>query len=293
MNLVKVLNIGNVLGECILWDELQQAFWWTDIEDSSLYRFHLESERLQSWKTPHRVASFGFVDSDSRLIVAFDRGIGLFNLDTGRVEWFTKPDPLAAGIRMNDGRVDRLGRFWVGSMVEKPKLRNGKGALYRVGAALDVSQVFGDVGISNGLCWSPDSKRMYHADSPTNTIWTYDFDAATGKVSNKQVFATTEKGVHPDGSTVDADGYVWNAQWRGSRVIRYTPAGTIDFELELPVTQPTCVAFGGKDLSLICVTSARHGLSADELLHEPHAGDVLIYQADVTGLAEPRFLCEL
>ena len=286
--LVRTLEVANVLGEGLLWNEQRQSIWWTDIECSTLFEYDPVSDTLQTWDTPHRVACFGFVEGEDTLIVAFDRGIALFEPSSGVTGWLVGPDVPGAGLRFNDGKVDPTGRFWVGTMVEDPSKASGSGGLYRLDVGAGLVECLADVTISNGLCWSPDQSVLYHADSPTNSIRAYAFDARRGTLSGGRVFARTAKGVHPDGSTVDANGGVWNAQWGGGKVVRYSDNGDADLTISLPVSQPTCVTFGGADLDLLFVTSARQGLSEAALAGEPLAGSVFVFRPGVSGLSATR-----
>lgn len=147
------------------------------------------------------------------MIVAFDSGIGLYNFQSDSVEWFVGPGALPEGIRFNDGKIDPAGRFWVGTMVEDPAFPSSRGALYCLDPEAGLVGHIENVTISNSLCWSPSGDVMYHADSPKHTICAYRFDRVSGAVSRRRVFAMTAKGVHPEGSTVDSDGGLWNAQW--------------------------------------------------------------------------------
>ena len=177
----------------------------------------------------------------------------------------------------------------MGTICEQKNSPWQSASLYSLQAGGNITKHLTGLHISNALCWSPDSRKLYHADSPAFSINVYDFDAAGGALSNRQVFAQLEQGIEPDGACVDAQGYVWNAQWGGSRVVRYHPDGSTDFILPMPVLQPTCVAFGGENLNLLAVTSARVGLSDEALQQQPQAGNLFIFQTDVTGLEETRF----
>ena len=283
-----MVDVANELGEGVLWNEKTRSVWWTDIERSMLFEYDPVSEALQTWDTPHRVACFGFVDDDDRLIVAFDRGIAFYDPPTGATDWLVGPDALADGLRFNDGRVDPAGRLWVGTMVEDPDAAGASGALYSVDPRFGLTEHLSGVTISNGLCWSPDGSVLYHADSPESTICAYRFDLALGTVSGRQVFARTARGVHPDGSTVDSEGGLWNAQWGGGQVVRYSTCGEKTLVIDLPVSQPTCVAHGGENLDLLFVTSARAGLSDRRLTDEPLAGGLFVYQTAFTGLPASR-----
>ena len=285
---ISSIGVHNELGEGIIWDEGDAAVWWTDIQNSTLYRYQLDDKKLEYWSTPERVGCFALVADKEYLIVGFESGFAYFDPRSGYLEWLQKVGADTPETRLNDGRADRQGRFWAGSMVEG-KVANPSGKLYCLDRKVQCSSHLSELSISNSLCWSPDSAVMYHTDTPTRQIYRYDFDSATGAISNKALFVKTEDGCFPDGSTVDAQGYVWNAQWGASQVVRYSPSGEVDLVLQVPATQPSCVAFGGPNLDMLFVTTAREGLSPEELAKQSEAGNVLIYQTDVSSIADPQF----
>jgi L-arabinonolactonase len=143
--------------------------------------------------------------------------------------------------------------------------------------------------ISNGICVSPDSRYFYFADSPRRVIYRYEFEADSGCLGARTVFAHTPDGAFPDGAAIDADGCLWSALWGAGRVVRYTPGGCVDTILPIPTCQPSCVAFGGRDLSDLFVTSARDGLSKQALAQEPEAGHLFVFRTCHVGLVESRF----
>ena len=145
------------------------------------------------------------------------------------------------------------------------------------------------IAISNSICFSPDGRHLYFADTPHRLILRYDIDRGDRRDLQSAVFARTPPGAFPDGSNVDAEGHLWNAQWGAGRVVRYAPDGSISGAIDVPASQVSCVAFGGADLDLLFVTSARVDLSPAALEREPHAGDLFVYKVNVKGLAEPRF----
>ena len=285
--LIESLKVKNTLGEGIIWDAASACVWWTDIDGSKLYRYQSEDKQLDHWTTPERLGSFALVSDSEFLICGFASGFAYFNPHSGELQWLEKIEQNNPGTRLNDGRADRQGRFWAGSMVESGD--RGAGALYCFDQQLQVASKVSGLTISNGLCWSPDSTVMYHTDTPSRRIHAYDFDAATGAIANQRCLVRTEKGCFPDGSSVDAEGYIWNAQWGASQVVRYSPEGDVDFVLPLPVSQPTCVAFGGPKLDRLFVTSATQGFDEQTLSAEPEAGNVLVFQTNISGIADARF----
>lgn len=291
MELVETIRVANTLGEGVQWDADGQALWWTDIQQRRLFRYDWQRREIEIFSMPERVGSFGLIRGETRIIAAFESGIALYELAGGVPEWLARPDADNPGVRFNDGRVDRQGRFWAGTMVETEP-RSGRAGLYCVDRAGRVVKKEGGITISNGCCWSPDSRRFYFADSPLREIYVYDFDATGGTIANRRLFARTPDGAHPDGANVDAEGFLWSAHWGAGRVVRYDPDGKVDRILKVPATQPTCIAFGGPALDLLFVTSARDGLSAGDLAGQPSAGDVFVYKMGCVGLAEPHFILD-
>ncbi|HWA91048.1 MAG TPA: SMP-30/gluconolactonase/LRE family protein [Rhizomicrobium sp.] len=288
MDPVETIAVGNTLGEGIHWDVATQSAWWTDIQEKRIHRYDPAARKLDAFAMPERVGAFALMERGDRIVAALESGFALVDLKGGAPEWLGRPDAAVPGLRFNDGRVDRQGRFWAGTM-EEIEPRAGLGNLYSVGPDGSVARRESGIAISNGLAWSPDGARMYFADSPLRTIYCYDFDTASGQISNRRVFARTPDGAHPDGAAVDSLGFLWSAHWGAGRIVRYRPDGTVDRALDVPVSQPTCVAFGGPDLDLMFVTSARDGLSAQALANETGAGNVFVYKMDVKGLPDRRY----
>ena len=167
----------------------------------------------------------------------------------------THPEPDRPGNRYNDGRCDRRGRLWIGTMHEE--IKRPSGSLYRVGADCGVRHLFDNISVPNSTAFSPDDRTMYFADTPRHLIWAFDFDLDVGAIANRRVFAdlTARKGL-PDGSCVDAEGYLWNAEFAGKRITRYAPDGRVDRTIEVPVKSPTCLCFGGETISTLFMWSA-------------------------------------
>lgn len=283
----------NILGENVLWHHTEQAIYWIDIEAALLQRYDLASAEFSVFALPQRIGSFAFLQDgpqqDFQLIAAFAEGFALYNPQTKALKWLSQPELHLAGHRFNDGRVNRQGEFWAGTMVENAAISDTQAALYRLEPTGQAQQVIGSLCISNGLCWSLDGRTLYHADSPKHQINQYPYDVATGSVGEPSIFAQTPDNAHPDGSTIDAAGYLWNAHWGAGKVLRYRPDGSIDLELSLPVSQPSSVAIGGPNLDLLFITSSRLGLSKVQLAQQPLAGNLFIYQLHgVQGVLENR-----
>lgn len=228
IELIETVTVKNTLGEGVIWNSRSSTIWWTDIESCRLYCYDLRSKEHKYYFTPERLCSFAFTTNKDWLIVAFESGFAYYNPLNEEVRWITRPQVDQPHIRFNDGRVDRQGRFWAGTMVEDQIDEREKGCLYRLDPDGKAIPVLGDLLIPNSLCWSPDSRKLYFADSVANRIDQYDFDAISGTLSNRETFAKTPDHIYPDGSIIDKDGYLWNAQWGASRVVRYAPDGEID-----------------------------------------------------------------
>ena len=284
----QLVPCANELGEGAVWDDDAGAFYWVDIIGGVLHRHHYFTGENESWSFDERICSFA-LRRYGGLLCAMESGLALFDPDSGDFEFFARPEIHIPGNRFNDGRCDRFGRFFVGTMDDEAEKRSG--TIYRVDPDLTVHALVDGICISNSIAFSPDGRYMYLADTVDDEIRRYDLDERTGSVSGRMRFASTSGtgGGHPDGSTVDAAGYLWNAEWDGWRITRYAPDGTRDRVLELPVQRPTCCAFGGPDLSTLFVTSARDGLSDEELEKQPLAGSIIAVEVGVKGLPEPKF----
>ena len=280
-----ILRVGNLLGEGILWDSNRGILWWTDIQQRRLHRYDWSHATLQELEAPERIGSFGLVAGSEQLIAAFASGIALYEPRQRSVEWLARP-AAPPDVRFNDGRVDRHGRFWAGTMVEGEHSSAG-GCLYSMDGPGPIRCQLRGISISNGLCVSPDGRQLYFADSPTRTISVYELDEPEGTLGTGRTFAQTPEGALPDGATVDVDGCVWSAHWGAGKVVRYTPDGRIDRTIQIPTPHCTCVCFAGPDLDVLCVTSAREGLDASK--PNPHAGDVFLYRTGTQGLPESEY----
>lgn len=287
MNIACAVDAKNRLGEVPVWDVREQALYWVDIEGRLLQRLDPATGKVDRWTMPERIACFALREKGG-LIVAFASGIALYDLATGRVEWIAKPEEGIPTNRFNEGKCDRAGRFWAGTMDDG--LARHTGALYRVDPDLSVHKVLDGIGISNSTVWSLDDRHFYFADTLDGAIYRFDYDHASGTISNrKQIVDLKGSGIGPDGSTIDSDGYLWNAQWDGWRLARYAPDGRLDRVVDLPVQKPTSCMFGGPDLRTLYVTSAVWDLKGDALAKQPQAGGLFALDVGVGGVPEPRF----
>ncbi len=282
-----VVDAKNRLGEVPVWDVREQALYWVDIEGCLLQRYRPATGEVERWTMPERIACFALRETGG-LIVAFASGIAFYDLDSGAIDWIARPEAHLAGNRFNEGKCDRRGRFWAGTMDDS--LAAHSGALYRVDPDRTVTRVLDGIGISNSIVWSPDDTTFYFADTLDGAIDRFDYDAESGAISNRRrLVDLSGTGIGPDGSTVDVEGCLWNAQWNGWRVARYAPDGRLLATIELPVQKPTSCMFGGPDLSTLYVTSAIYDLTGEEHARQPLAGGLFAIDVGVRGLPETRF----
>ena len=286
-----VVDSKNVLGECALWCERTDRLLWTDIERAVLFAHTPATGDTVSWDMPERLGSFALTADDDRLLLGLASGLAFFQLSTGAVTRICDVEPHLPGTRLNDGRCDRQGRFVFGTFNQVGNPRHPVGSFYRLNHDLTLDVLpLGPVAIANSICFSPDGATMYFADSASQTIRCCAYDTVTGAVRNVRLFADLRgRAGEPDGSTIDADGHLWNASWGASAIVRFAPDGSVERVLALAASQPTCVAFGGPGLSTLYATSARTSLGDDELAARPGSGGVFAQQLDVRGLPEARF----
>ena len=286
--LVDVVAVGNTLGEGVVWDPVAGRVWWTDIESACLFAYDPVTRVHETYTTPERLCSFARTAEPGRFLCAFESGFGFWSPATSSIDWLHRLDD-HPGVRLNDGRTDRQGRFWCGGLQEKPRDGTPKGQLWSIDTDGVVRSHRKGIRISNSITASPDGCALYFTDTPSRRIQRYPLDPATGTLGAPSDFVVTEPGCYPDGSTVDADGFLWNAQWGAGKVVRYGPEGQVDGELPVPASQPTCASFGGSDLSLLFVTTARLELAAEQLATQANAGDLLVYRVGVCGLDDAPY----
>jgi L-arabinonolactonase len=279
------------LGECPLWCERTQSLYWTDIHASTLWNYRPSDRQLRHWTMPERLAVFALTADSNKLLLGLASRLAFFDLDSASVTPICEVEAELPGTRLNDGRCDRQGRFVFGTLNEDVE-RAPIGAFYRLNTDLTLERLpLPGVAISNSICFSPDGTRMYYCDTLHDCIMCCDYDPRSGAVSNSRLFVDLRDAAgSPDGSAIDSQGYLWNAQWGGSRVVRYAPDGLLDRIVAVPVTQASCAAFGGADLSMLYVTTAHEGMDAAARAAELHAGGLFAVQLEgMRGLPEVRF----
>ena len=271
-----------ILGECLQWHAASQSWWWTDIESAILHAWAPGSETLLSCRLPERLGSFAHTRS-GRLILGLAKRVSLgtlVNRDTSGVvtiglQQASVVDAMEPRTRINDGRTDRRGYFVFGTMNEARE-RHPIGSFYQYSMRHGLRRLaLPAVAIANSICFSLDGRTMYFCDTLQQTIMQCDYDAETAQVANQRVFVRmADKAAWPDGSVIDAEGCLWNAQWGAARVLRYAPDGRELQRMSVPVRNPSCPALGGADFNALMTTTARQELSREQLGLMPLSGSL-------------------
>lgn len=273
------------LGEGPIWHAGRQQLFFFDINEQTLFAVTAAGEIADSWLFNETVAAAAVLD-DHTLVLATDTGLKEFDLGTGGMNRVNEIEADRAETRTNDSRVHPSGAFWIGTMTRSEDEPGGAVYHYRKGALTTIKT---GVKIPNATCFSPDGRIAYWTDTPTKKIMQVATDPSTGLPIGEWTLFADVAGHRgwPDGAVVDREGYLWNARWGGSCVVRHAPDGSVDRVVEVPVSQVTCPAFGGPDLKTMFITTAAKNLSAEQLAAEKHAGSLFSIDLDVAGQPEP------
>src|SRR5215831_14838189 len=276
-----VQRIPATCGESPMWSVREQALYWTDNVDGRIHRLEPESGYAESFLLGQNVMVIG-VRERGGLVLALAKQLAFYE-PRGELELLIDVEPEQPRNRFNDGKVDRRGRLWAGTMNDVD-WDAPSGSLYRIGPSLELSRLQGAVACANGLGWSPDGYTFYFGESFRYAI--FDFDSDAGAVSARREFANVDRssGAFPDGLTVDAEGGLWSVQNGAGRVVRYAPDGEVTHEVEMPLPQPTSCIFGGRDLDVLYITTSRQNMTPDQLGRYPLSGSVFAVRPGVTGL---------
>jgi len=290
MDIRCVVDAKAELGEGTIWDPKAKVLWWIDIWSRLIHRYDPRTGKDDTWESPEYLGCIGLRDKGG-LVVTMVSGFYFFDPRTGTFEAIVDPETHLADTRFNDGKPDRQGRFWSGSMFEAPgKKVEYIGSLYRMDKDLSVHRMIEGVGCCNGLAWSPDSKTMYFSDSHTTIVRAYDFDPVTGDIENQRTFIDLDgSGGIADGATVDADGCYWVTVPVTSKVNRYDPQGKLMQSIVLPTDLPTCCEFGGENLDILYVTTAVLKRPSEHFKGQSNPGGLFAIDVGTKGLALPAF----
>ena len=284
------------LGEGPLWDVREQALYGTDLLNRSIWRYDPATGERDEWVFADQTGSFALREGGGA-IVALTSGLYLCDFTSRTQHPIVDPCAWDEQLQLNDGKVDRAGRFVVGSVHQSGAAATA--GFYSVGRDLAVATLDSGFVVTNGPCWSPAGDILYVADTATGDIVAYDYDTATGAASGRRLFANTAAlGGGPDGATVDAAGFLWSAICGGSKVVRYAPDGAVALVIDMPTPLISSVMFGGPDLDRLFVTSIDGAAAAldiemaarNPVPHDEYSGALFVIDGlGVTGIPEPRF----
>ena len=280
-----VADVGAVLGEGPVWVSREQALYWVDINGRKIFRLGDRGD-VSEWATPFRVGSIA-PRASGGFIAGTDQGIAAIDPEAERYDILIEPEKHLPENRFNDGKVDRRGRFWAGSMDDGE--RQPSGTLYCIDQGLEIAAIDADYKVTNGPAFSPTGNVMYESDSARQITYAFDVDA-NGTVSNRRTFLQFNAGDgYPDGMTVDADGCLWIAFWDGWCLRRYSSAGEWLETIKMPVQRPTSCTFGGPDMDRLYITSARRDFDEATLAMQPNAGALFMLTPGVGGVPDMPF----
>lgn len=287
--IVCIAPVGDRCGEGAVWSATEAVLYWTDINRFLVHRYDEATRAVRTWLFEEPVVAISLTREDGRLLIALGSKLIWWWPQTDRREDHGFVLPGAPRVRLNDGRADPAGNFWVGSM-KNNVLPNGElgevgpdeGVLYRVAPDGAVTEWRRGLGISNTLCWSPDQRTFYFADTLKNEIYAFEYDWEAGAISGERHFFTGFDRGSPDGSVIDSEGFLWNCRYGGGCIARIAPDGSLAEVIEMPVTNITTCTFGGTDLKTLYVTTA--GAPGERL-----AGSLHAMRVEVSGLPENRY----
>jgi len=283
-----LITVQDEVGETPIWIPDEQAMYWIDLEGSAVHRYEPVGGERKDWALDVAVTALAR-RSSGKWLLATKTGLAFWDQETNASEIITDPTSDREEMRLNDTAVDRQGRLIAGT-ANVQDFDAPDGVIYRLDPDLTLHAIDDGYAISNGMGFSPDGKTLYVTDMFHNQIVALDYDTESGTVSNKRMFVEipADTGL-PDGLTVDSEGFVWSAHWAGARVTRYDPDGAIERQIPVPVTNATCLGFGGAEMNELYITTAWFFMSDEERKAQPRAGDVFRVVTDVTGLVEPQF----
>jgi sugar lactone lactonase YvrE len=278
---------ANMLGEGPVWHAARQSIFWVDIEGKRVQELTWPAKQEHNWPMPQRVGMV--VPSDkSNLVVALEDGLYRLNLDSSTLQELVAVEKDVTENRPNDGKCDREGRLWLGTMHRNAK--ESRGALYCIDKS-NITQQLTGLSIANGMAWSLDDQYFYFIDSVLHRIDRYLFDACSGTITfNRTVVKTPEELGLPDGMAIDDEGMLWVAHWDGFCVCRWHPdTGALLHKIEMPVPQVSSCTFGGKNLDQLIITTARVDMSEEALRQYPQSGHLFVAQPGVKGQLPNHF----
>lgn len=291
MNAELVIDARNAVGESPVWIASEQALYWVDIPAKNLHRYKA-GEAVQTWQASEQIGCIA-PHAQGGFIAGMESGVFHLRLGEGGALQETLLVAIqhpVEGMRSNDGRCDRQGRFLIGTMLMNMASSRQEGSLVCYQNSSNLHALVDGLCTANGLAFSPDGRTMYHSDShpKSQLIWAWDYDTATGTPSNRRVFVDMNQYPgRPDGAAVDAEGCYWICGNDAGLIHRFTPQGKLDQSLAVPVKKPAMCAFGGAGMKTLYVTSIRP--ANVDLADQPLAGGLFALRPGVRGIEEPVF----
>lgn len=276
----------NDIGEGPIWSEYDHSIYWVDagLKPLSIFKYDTHKESTIEIKLPFRPASLRLNQQD-QLLIGYQRGFALLDIDTHKNYPIEINGVNFQEERFNDSGADSRGRLWIGTFDRN--LKDKKGKIYKFDHSLDAQEMDGDFMMSNAIRWSPDYKTMYFCDSRPGVIYAYEYDIEIGKCSNRRVFLDfNNRTGRPDGATVDVDGNLWVAEIDAGLILQINPNGIIINEISVPVSRPTSLTFGGRDLKTLFITSMTFGLNSEQLSKQFYAGKLFSIDTNSSGIKE-------
>ncbi|MFK7813595.1 MAG: SMP-30/gluconolactonase/LRE family protein [Maribacter sp.] len=277
-----VLDAKATLGEGPVWDWKKQLLFWVDIEGCNLYSYNPSNEKQQTW-TFNEMIGAAAPTASGEMLLALESGLANFNFDRRKLTWHFVLENNDTSMRYNDGEIGPNGNFWIGSMHKK--IHSQSGNLYRVTPDFQTTIQIPKTTISNGFAWTSDLEKFYFIDSPTHQICSYDFDSVHSDITNKQIaIKVPEDCGAPDGMCIDSEDMLWIAHWGGGCVRRWNPkTGKVLDQIDIPAPHVTSCCFGGEDLKTLYITTARSGLTNEQLEKYPLSGGLFKFSPGVSG----------
>lgn len=287
MRVEKIVDCRNALGEGPLWDVDEQRLYWVDSTGRALFSCDAAGGDTKEWSLPEPIGSLA-LRAGGGAVLALKTGFHLFDFASGETELVAATPSEHESVRLNDGKVDRQGRFVAGAIEDN--LRKPLCTLYRLDTDFSLAELDREIICSNGPCFSPDGATLYFSDTPRRIIHAYDYDVRTGTASNRRTFRDTQDlpGA-PDGCTVDAEGYVWSCAVLAGRLHRFAPDGALDRTVEVPVKTTTSIMLGGPDLDILYLTSAGKAVGGREPSEADAGALFAVHGLGIRGIVEPRF----
>lgn len=285
-----ILDVKARLGEGPIWYAPEQVLYWVNIMENEVHIYNPATNEDRVIDVGQYVGTIVPRQSGG-VMLALHHGFASLDLESEELTLIHDPEEAFPDNRFNDGKCDPAGRFWAGTMAMAGENRSGAGNLYRMDTNQSVYRMLSGVTTSNGIAWSLDHKTMYYIDTPTKRVDAFNYDLDSGAISKRREVIRFPEGVgSPDGSTLDAEGMLWVAHYRGGRVTRWNPtSGELLQTIEVPSPQVTACAFGGPELDQLYITSARNNLDEETLAKYPHAGGLFVAEPGVQGIEAYEF----